>query len=681
MKGDHDMPENQRTTAMRPAVQFLIDTHFTPSSVETFSDFTPERIIDGLKQMGVDSVMFQAKCARGMAYYDSRIAPRHPNLKSDIITPLLRQAKQAGLEVFLYTCTAADFYCTEHYPDMWMLDQNGRPCGEGVVCTNGPYRKRYVSLMAELAQKFPLDGVFVDGPDPAFGAGAAWPTPCYCESCKALWLERYGKPLPINAQRVCREQLVEFLDANCDTFITQVTGALRGRRPKARLWHNTSRPTAVQDEAYHEVDAYHRNFYRPSLFMKRHRAACGDIPRVYSLTMDKPVRHSQSAAMIAWEMATYLAHRPADVVIWSTPDLQTMWYVPDMVEKARWAIEQTNALRDEMAADMTVIADIAIGHSRKDLLLNFNAAPENICRDDAAGAHRLLSEAQIPFDYVDLDRPLAMGKTPVLMINGVQTLPPAQVKAILGWVRKGGKLILTGRGVLVDAMDGLKLGPPVTIENTSNFAGRTPVAYVKPDWRPDGDAWSTARGYSPVLSHTGWKAIGWILPQAVYRVGMAFDVSHRPSAKPSGPAILCRKLGKGGVVYFNHEPFAESIDRGANLFRDIPAACLRQLGVQPRFGVHGCQSIEANYYKTADGVQIVLTNGFVGRPIVANGEPSPWAEMNEVITVADIAITTNVPFARAYSRQLGELEVERPSGQAAIIRLPRLGLWDVIHLE
>jgi hypothetical protein len=118
-----------------------------------------------------------------------------------------------------------------------------------------------------------------------------------------------------------------------------------------------------------------------------------------------------------------------------------------------------------------------------------------------------------------------------------------------------------------------------------------------------------------------------------------------------------------------------------NLFRDIPAACLRQLGVQPRFGVHGCQSIEANYYKTANGVQIVLTNGFVGRPIVANGEPSPWAEMNEVITVADITITSQVPFTRASSRLLGELQVERSAGQAATIRLPKLGLWDVVHIE
>jgi hypothetical protein len=161
---------------------------------------------------------------------------------------------------------------------------------------------------------------------------------------------------------------------------------------------------------------------------------------------------------------------------------------------------------------------------------------------------------------------------------------------------------------------------------------------------------------------------------------MAFDVSHRPSAKPVCPGILYRKLGKGGVIYFNHEPFADSIDRGVNLFRDIPAACLRQLGVEPRFEMHGCQSIEANYYRTPAGVTVVLTNGFVGRPLVANGEPSPWAEMSEVVTVADITLTSRTPFASARSRQLGELTVTPGPREATTIHLPRLGLWDVIHL-
>ena len=68
-------------------------------------------------------------------------------------------------------------------------------------------------------------------------------------------------------------------------------------------------------------------------------------------------------------------------------------------------------------------------------------------------------------------------------------------------------------------------------------------------------------------------------------------------------------------------------------------------------------------------------------PVVANGEPSPWAEMNEVVKVADITITSHVPYARARSRQLGELEVNRQPDGVATIRLPKLAMWDVIHLE
>ena len=287
-------------------------------------------------------------------------------------------------------------------------------------------------------------------------------------------------------------------------------------------------------------------------------------------------------------------------------------------------------------------------------------------------AHRLLSEAHIPFDYVDLDRPLKMGNarmgdTAVLMLNAIGKLPAAKIREVLSWVKKGGNLIVTGRGDVTDALPDLKLGQPITIADTSTFAGRTPVAYVRADRRPGGDEWSIGRGYSPVLSYRGWKPIAWVLPQAVYRSGWEFDQSHRPSIKPSGPAALYRKIGRGAVIYFNHEPFADSIDRGVNLFRDIPAACLKYFGLAPQFEVHGCQSIEANYYSPTDSVPIsaatlpessgamlpessteaclttrkpqrganrsaarnpsdsqtliVLTNGFVGTPLVANGDP------------------------------------------------------------
>ncbi len=196
--------------------------------------------------------------------------------------------------------------------------------------------------------------------------------------------------------------------------------------------------------------------------MKRHRAACAGLPRVYSLTMDKPVRHAQSSAMIAWELAVYLAHQPREITIWSTPDLQTMWYSPAMVEKARWAIEQVAPLREEMAAEMTPIADVAIGHSRQDILLSMSGAP-SITAATTSPAHRLLSEAQIPFNYVDLDRPLKMGDThtgtaPVLMLNAIGKLPAAQIREILSWVKKGGNLIVTGRGEVTDVLPDLKLG-------------------------------------------------------------------------------------------------------------------------------------------------------------------------------------------------------------------------------
>jgi hypothetical protein len=560
---------------------------------------------------------------------------------------------------------------------MVMLDVNGRPYDVATPCLNGPYRARYLSLVAEIAARFDLDGLFVDGPDLTVWFQSTFPTPCYCEACLARWARRYRAPMPRRAERVCREPLLEFLEGNYQAFMREVLDTLRARRPQARLWHNSSFPADCEEECFHEVDAYHRNFYRPSLFIKRHQAVCGERPRVSSLSLDKPLRHTESGEMMAWELATYLAHKPVELMVWSTPELPTMWYKPEIEQKVRFALEAIDGLRQEMAAPMQPVADVAVAYSRRDIYRSLDAWPENWCTDDVAGLHRLLSEAHVPFAYVDLDRPFAPpAGARVLVAASLTTLPRSQVAAILRWVKGGGNVLATAAGTLPEALPGLKLGPRRILDDGPG----APVAYCQPEWDADKDAWSVARGYFPLTASRVWQPMASILPLAVPPVGRERDNTNRPAARKAGPGAVFRRLGRGSVIYFNHEVFAESINRGVNLFRGILPACLERFGVQPRFEVRGCLNAEATYYRTPGGYKVVLTNGFVGRPIHGNGEPAPWGEISEIVTLADLAVLCRVPVNSARSRRLGPLEVQRPADGAWVVPLPKLALWDVISL-
>ena len=56
-------------------------------------------------------------------------------------------------------------------------------------CVNSPFRNWSVNVIRELATKYDIDGVFLDGP-------AYYPRACYCDYCKKKFKEKYGHELP-----------------------------------------------------------------------------------------------------------------------------------------------------------------------------------------------------------------------------------------------------------------------------------------------------------------------------------------------------------------------------------------------------------------------------------------------------------------------------------------------------
>ena len=76
-----------------------------------------------------------------------------------------------------------------------------------------------------------------------------------------------------------------------------------------------------------------------------------------------------------------------------------------------------------------------------------------------------------------------------------------------------------------------------------------------------------------------------------------------------------------------------------------------------------------------------MTWGRLDELVVSDGEPSPWGEISDVVTVADLTLTCRLPVRRARSRRLGAL-ASRPNADGSVaLLLPKLGLWDVITVE
>ena len=95
----------------------------------------------------------------GYAYYDTKIAVRHPSLKSDLLGDMLKVLRPAGIAANYYYCLTWDALAAARHPEWRILDRDGKPVifggrNSGVewqqVCLNSPYLDQVVRENEEI---------------------------------------------------------------------------------------------------------------------------------------------------------------------------------------------------------------------------------------------------------------------------------------------------------------------------------------------------------------------------------------------------------------------------------------------------------------------------------------------------------------------------------------------------
>jgi len=135
----------------------------------------------------------------GVAYYQSHIAPRHPDLHDrDLLTEVIDEAHKHKTKVVAYVnCLWGNKDLYEKYPDWAQRRVNGKPSTMGftytsvAMCPNGRYRDYFLRIVKEISDNYDVDGFYFD--EPAF---TSW---CDCINCRKLFEEQFAKELPKKA--------------------------------------------------------------------------------------------------------------------------------------------------------------------------------------------------------------------------------------------------------------------------------------------------------------------------------------------------------------------------------------------------------------------------------------------------------------------------------------------------
>jgi hypothetical protein len=170
-----------------PYRQIHLDFHTGEWIPDVGAEFDAREFVTVLKRAHVNSINIFAKCMHGYAYYDTRVAARHPSLRRDLLGEMLRELRPAGIAANYYYCLTWDALAASRHPEWRILDKNGQPVifgghNNGVewqqVCLNSPYLDQVARENEEILTRYRADGAWFD---------IAWTPPagCFCQWCRA----------------------------------------------------------------------------------------------------------------------------------------------------------------------------------------------------------------------------------------------------------------------------------------------------------------------------------------------------------------------------------------------------------------------------------------------------------------------------------------------------------------
>lgn len=142
-------------------------------------------------RMRPDTILLMAKTAFGGTTYDDAYGHHIPGLQQDLFADLVGPLHERGVEVVAYlNITLNDVVAAEH-PEWHQVDPDGTPVIKfdyHQLCMNSPYRDMIMGMMADLAGKYPVDGLWFD-------ITYVHEPGCFCAYCREAYAAETGEPL------------------------------------------------------------------------------------------------------------------------------------------------------------------------------------------------------------------------------------------------------------------------------------------------------------------------------------------------------------------------------------------------------------------------------------------------------------------------------------------------------
>ncbi|MHB9034482.1 MAG: alpha-amylase family protein [Anaerolineae bacterium] len=146
-----------------------LDFHTMPGIYDVGRDFDAAAFAGTLAQTGVDYITVFAKCNLGFAYYPTQVGVPHPGLQQELLGPMLAACHARGIRAAVYLNSGLDHEQAFHHREWCKVNAQGQvyelqKMGHFFrnMCFNTGWADLHLAMIAEVLERYPLDGLFLD---------------------------------------------------------------------------------------------------------------------------------------------------------------------------------------------------------------------------------------------------------------------------------------------------------------------------------------------------------------------------------------------------------------------------------------------------------------------------------------------------------------------------------------
>jgi len=155
-----------------PSRIFHMDLYLPPDAPRAFDEYDPARIADDLAGTGANVAIIFAVNQWGLAYYNSKIALKHPSLKNrEFLPEVAEELHKRGLKVIAYV-NYMDSYGCEKHPEWMQRDRQGKPVVYNIPSlgltlyyscpSSQEHRERMLAIVREVVASYGVDGIWTN---------------------------------------------------------------------------------------------------------------------------------------------------------------------------------------------------------------------------------------------------------------------------------------------------------------------------------------------------------------------------------------------------------------------------------------------------------------------------------------------------------------------------------------